>query len=226
MHPYYAVDTAFLANAERIESDTIQVTNISSLDCDEDLSLQKPEKFDITQRQETAHTNLVSETQNPENYHILSHHQNDGISSPSSISQESLPLSTNNVKVSEAGPTDHTNQVQESAINSADLWPRGHMAGEVGLTPTSHLRPIVPKALQKLSPSPQRRRGASHISARMEDNSEDKISVCTGSPGSPSCVDGSPSKDQTNSPRTRQRRFQKKKTKDLVTDLPNRSDHE
>ncbi|RUS89808.1 hypothetical protein EGW08_002420 [Elysia chlorotica] len=215
MQPYYAVDAASLACLqEEEESDTAGNVNISSQDRSENiLQSQEPENIEIKQGQELAQTNLVSELQN------LEKHQTSPcvISSTQNIPQGSLPLSTNNVEVLEAGSDVHTNQAQASAISTEGLWPRGHTVGDLGLSPASHLRPIVPKALQKSSPSPQRRRDKPYVSNRTEPNSAD-ISVSSESPGAQPHDHGSPSKDQTSSPRARQRRFQRRKTKALVSD--------
>ena len=234
MHPYYAVDAATLARLEEErdqeeELDISKAVNVSSANVGENgLSLQPLVHLEKDLLQGTP----VKCTK-PENPVDL-HHQSEEISAALRSSPQRLSASPQRIEGLEAGLVCDETETQALASSSVDLWPRGHSVGDVKLSPMSHLRPIVPKALQKPSPSPpQRRRDLSHLSSAADGDPGDQFSSTherthNGSPNAQrrSQGQGSPFKDQTGSPRAKHRRFQRKKTKDVASSSPSRPTHD
>ncbi|GFR93988.1 serine/threonine-protein kinase/endoribonuclease ire-1 [Elysia marginata] len=214
MHPYYAVDDAVLARLEEERSDATSASNLSTTDHGEN-QLQQYETVKAGQN------NLVQGSELPtvENQFTSPFYQG-----PVLPEAPNLSLSPPYFAMSEARAMEDRNKIQPSESITAEMWPRGLSVGDKGLSPTSNLRPIVPRALQRSSPSPSpnRHRDRSYLSSTPEMSPEDKDSISPASPGTRSRLHHSPSKDQTGSPRARHRRFPKRKLNDFASDMPSK----
>ncbi|GFO02319.1 serine/threonine-protein kinase/endoribonuclease ire1 [Plakobranchus ocellatus] len=214
MHPYYAIDAGKLARIEeeraqeeaRSQEDFPSTVengpggdNGTDINEDLDVLLGRGGDADITKYQ---HEGVLAglEASDPEKSNILQDQGKD-ILTLSPNSPENLPTT-------QMADTLHLSQTPHP--NNSDIWPRGQSVDDVVLLPTSHLRPTVPKALQKSSPSPHRRRAEPH---EQRWNSPEHRNTGSPQPQRRLFHDSSPSKDGSGSPspRARHRRYQRKK---------------